>query len=91
VVRYTIAIHAKRNLGVGLRREPCSLVSGLGTRFPGRQFSRNTPAGSVCVPRREISVSEGCRLGSVTHAECTRVVRQPTAFSYFRGGEVFYS
>jgi hypothetical protein len=47
--------------------------------------------GSVRVPRREISISEGCRLGSITYAERRRVVRQPTAFSYFRGGEVFYN
>jgi hypothetical protein len=38
--------------------------------------------GSVCVPRREISISEGCRLNSVTYAERTRVIRQPTAFFY---------
>jgi hypothetical protein len=60
---------------VGLRRKPYSLVSGLNIRFPGRQFLRNTPAGSVYVPRREISVSKGCRLSSITHAECTRVIR----------------
>jgi hypothetical protein len=70
---------------------PGSLVSGLDVRFPGRQFSRNTPAGSVCVPRREISASEDYRLSSITYAECTCVIRQPIAFSYFRGGEVFYS
>jgi hypothetical protein len=47
--------------------------------------------GSVCMLRREISVSKGYRLGNITHVERTRVIRQPTAFSYFRGGEVFYS
>jgi hypothetical protein len=39
----------------------------------------------------ENSVNKGYSLGSETYKGRTRVVRQPTAFSYFRGGEVFYS
>jgi hypothetical protein len=45
----------------------------------------------MCAKAGENSVNEGCSLGSETHEGRTRVVRQPTAFSYFRGGEVFYS
>jgi hypothetical protein len=52
---------------------------------------KEIPAGSMCVPRREISVNKGCRLNSKTHAEGIRVARQSIAFFYFRGGEVFYS
>jgi hypothetical protein len=37
------------------------------------------------VPRCEISASEGCRRSSIIYAEYARVVRQPTAFFYFRG------
>jgi hypothetical protein len=39
----------------------------------------------------ENSVNKSCSLGNETHKGRTRVVRQPTAFFYFRGGEVFYS
>jgi hypothetical protein len=47
--------------------------------------------GSICVLRRKISINKDYRLNSKTYTEGTRVVRQPTAFSYFHGGEVFYS
>jgi hypothetical protein len=41
------------------------------------------------VLRCEISISKNYRLNSKTYAEDIRVVRQSTAFFYFRGEGVF--